>query len=170
MSIRLVMVALALSGSTAAVAGMTATAELRDAEGAARGTAKVLKARDGVEVTARITGLAPGTYAIHVHAVGRCEGPDFASAGAHWNPLGTQHGIKHPEGPHMGDLPNVTIKANGKGRIVGHLKGAAMQGGTNGLMDGDGAAIVLHAKADDHVTQPTGGSGPRIACGVLTAK
>lgn len=170
MSIRLAIVALALSGSTAAIAGTTAVAELRDADGAARGTAKVHKARDGVEVSARIADLAPGAYAIHVHAVGRCEGPDFTTAGAHWNPMGAQHGIKHPEGPHMGDLPNVTIKKNRGGRIVGHLKGAVMQGGTNGLMDADGAAIVLHAKADDHVTQPTGGSGARIACGVLVTK
>ncbi len=170
MSIRLMIATVALLCSGAALADVKAIADIHAADGAARGTAKAHKARDGIEINATITGLAPGVYAIHVHPIGKCEGPDFASAGTHWNPLGHQHGTANPDGPHMGDLPNVTVKANGVGHINGHLKGASMQGGANPLLDADGSSILLHAHSDDYSSQPSGGSGPKIACGVFVAK
>jgi Cu-Zn family superoxide dismutase len=116
-------------------------------------------------VTFRIdaSGLPHGIHGLHVHAVGRCDSPDFASAGAHWNPAGKQHGMNNPQGPHAGDLPNVEVSANGVLAATVTLPGATMAE----LLDADGAALVLHAKADDYMTDPSGNSGGRIACAVI---
>ena len=98
-----------------------------------------------------------------MHSVGRCDPPDFASAGAHWNPAGKQHGLNNPAGPHAGDLPNVEVAANGVLGATVTLPGATMVS----LLDADGAALVIHASADDYVTDPSGNSGARIACAVI---
>jgi Cu-Zn family superoxide dismutase len=105
-----------------------------------------------------------------VHAVGRCDPPDFASAGPHWNPAARKHGMNNPAGPHAGDLPNVEVAANGVLGTTVTLPGATLVGGggaAGSLIDADGAALVLHGQADDYVTDPSGNSGPRIACAVL---
>ena len=109
------------------------------------------------------TGLPHGIHGLHVHAVGRCDGPDFTSAGPHWNPNGMKHGMNNPAGPHAGDLPNVDVSANGVLNATVTLPHADMAT----LLDADGAALVLHAQADDYVTDPSGNSGPRIACAVI---
>jgi len=96
---------------------------------------------------------------LHLHAVGRCEGPKFDSAGPHWNPAGRQHGHLNPAGSHLGDLPNLTVSANGRGALNFLVRG--------GLVDADGTALVIHAKPDDYRTDPSGSSGDRIACAVL---
>ena len=118
----------------------------------------------GVSFRINASGLPHGIHGLHVHSVGRCEGPDFASAGGHWNPGARQHGMNNPAGPHAGDLPNVDVAANGKLGATVTLAGASMAG----LLDADGSALVLHAGADDYKTDPSGNSGARIACAVIT--
>jgi Cu-Zn family superoxide dismutase len=114
------------------------------------------------------SGLPHGIHAIHVHSVGRCDPPGFDSAGPHWNPASRKHGLSNPEGPHGGDLPNVTVSANGVLSTTVTVAGASLGAGApGGLADGDGAALVLHAGPDDNVTDPSGNSGARIACAIL---
>jgi len=115
------------------------------------------------------TGLPPGPHGAHLHAVGRCDPPDFSSAGPHWNPTNRQHGTDNPAGPHMGDMPNLTAAQDGSGTIDFTVRGATMQGGQQALLDADGAALVIHADADDYRTDPSGNSGGRIACAVIGA-
>jgi Cu-Zn family superoxide dismutase len=114
----------------------------------------------GTYLRIAVQGLTPGDHGLHLHAVGRCDGPAFASAGAHWNPAGKQHGHLNPQGAHSGDLPNLTSSANGHGAINFLVTGGS-------LADADGTALVIHAKPDDYRTDPSGNSGDRIACAVL---
>jgi Cu-Zn family superoxide dismutase len=113
--------------------------------------------------------LPHGIHGVHVHSVGRCDPPGFESAGPHWNPSGRLHGLASPRGPHAGDLPNVTVAANGVLGETVTLSGASLvgTGGAGALLDADGASLVLHATADDNVTDPSGNSGARIACAVI---
>lgn len=152
--------------TTAGAAGMAsgASATLASGDGAPRGTAMVRQEKGGLKVHVTAEGLAAGVHGIHIHAVGRCEGPDFKTAGAHWNPTGHEHGRDNPKGAHQGDLPNITIGADGKGKVDFTVKGATLAS----LMDADGAAVVIHASPDDYKTDPSGNSGGRVACGVLT--
>jgi Cu-Zn family superoxide dismutase len=108
--------------------------------------------------------MPPGVHGIHIHAVGTCTPPSFDSAGPHFNPGNSQHGSKNPKGPHAGDLQNITIPANGKLETSITLAGMLQLDGQGGMLDGDGASIVIHANADDYTTDPSGNSGPRIAC------
>ncbi len=148
-------------------AGDGASAELRNAAGATLARAEAVAAGDGTRVTVNAVGLRPGTYAVHVHTTGRCDAPAFESAGAHWNPTTRQHGAQNPRGPHQGDLPNLTVGANGSGAIAFTIPGAQLRGGNGAMLDADGAAVVVHANADDYRTDPSGNSGGRIGCGIL---
>lgn len=145
-----------------------AIAALRTPDGRDVGTVTASVADGGVAVTVDGRMLPAGPHGIHVHAVGKCEAPKFVSAGPHWNPAAKQHGRDNPAGPHIGDLPNLDIGAGGTGTVTFTLAGATLSGPT-GLLDGDGAAFVVHAAADDYKTDPSGNSGDRIACGVFTA-
>ena len=147
-------------------AGDRATTSLAKADGSPVGRASITPDRTGLRVRIETEGLAPGTYAAHIHRTGRCEGPSFESAGAHWNPTGQQHGFRNPSGRHRGDLPNLRVGANGHGELGFTIRGAALRG-EYGILDGDGAAIMIHALPDDYRTDPSGNSGARIACGVL---
>jgi Cu-Zn family superoxide dismutase len=151
------------NGPSAAAAG----AELRDASGTVRARARAVEVGQGVRLRIEAAGMAPGAYGAHVHAVGRCEAPDFASAGSHWNPTGRQHGKDNPQGMHMGDLPNLTVGSDGRGSLEYVVQNARLNSGANPLLDADGAAVVIHAAADDYRTDPSGNSGARVACGVL---
>ncbi len=142
-------------------------APVLDAQGKQVATADVAQQGDQLYVAIQVTDMAPGTYAAHIHMTGRCEAPTFQSAGAHWNPTGRQHGSENPEGPHLGDLPNLTIGADRRGQIEFRVPNASFEGGANPVLDADGAAVVIHAGPDDHRTDPSGNSGDRIACGVL---
>jgi Cu-Zn family superoxide dismutase len=157
------------AASAPAGAATSAAAELKDKAGASKGRATAQAMGNGVHVTANLANVAPGTYAVHVHTVGNCTAPDFTSAGPHWNPEGKQHGKDNPAGPHKGDLPNVTIGADGRGTVSSHITGVTLTGGSNALLDADGAAVVLHAGVDDYRTDPTGNAGGRAACGVFAA-
>jgi len=142
-------------------------AELRTPDGRLVARAMVFSAGGPLQVRIQSAGLPPGQYGAHIHAVGRCEGPAFESAGPHWNPTSRQHGSLNPEGHHLGDLPNLEIDAEGHGRVEYAIAGATMEASPQGLFDADGAAFVIHAAPDDYRTDPAGNSGARIACAVL---
>jgi Cu-Zn family superoxide dismutase len=129
--------------------------------------AMVYPSRGGVEVRIQATALPPGRYGVHIHAIGRCDGPRFESAGPHWNPAGRRHGRLNPRGAHLGDLPNLEVDADGNGRLEFTIAGATLQGGRHPLFDANGASIVIHAAPDDYRTDPSGNSGARIGCGVM---
>lgn len=143
-----------------------ASAQLVDARGADRGRADFYKDTTGIRIELVARGFAPGTYGMHVHAVGRCTPPEFTSAGPHWNPTGAQHGRDNPMGAHHGDLPNLVVEPEAIGRATLQIVGSRLAG-EGGLLDADGAAFVIHAKPDDLKTDPSGNSGARIACGVI---
>lgn len=159
-----------LGKTTATPPAIEATAQLLGPNGELRGTATVSQTPAGTRVAAHIEGLPAGTYAIHLHAVGKCDAPKFTTAGAHFNPTMKQHGRDNPMGPHEGDLPNVVVGSNGTGDIDYTVAGMTLKGGTAPLLDADGAAIVLHAGPDDYRTDPSGNSGDRIACGAFAPR
>lgn len=144
-----------------------AGATLRQANGAPAGTAVLTRAGEKLTLSLALVGLGSGTKGMHLHMVGQCEAPGFTSAGGHLNPQGRQHGNENPAGSHLDDLPNITIKSNGAGAAMAELTGEASVL-LPVLFDADGTAIVIHAAADDYKTDPTGNSGARIACGILT--
>jgi Cu-Zn family superoxide dismutase len=153
------------------VAGCSTVAEpqggppmpLINASGQTIGTVRAWQTAGGVTFRINASALPHGVHGVHVHAVGKCDPPDFARAGPHWNPTGKKHGMSNPAGPHAGDLPNVVVKANGVLGATLVLSAASM----SSLIDADGAALVIHAAADDNMTDPSGNSGARIACAVL---
>ncbi len=145
----------------------SASATLLGADGASHGTARIEQTTAGLTVSVSATGLTPGVHAVHVHTTGTCTAPDFTSAGGHWNPMGKQHGMDNPNGHHMGDMPNMTVGADGTGTLTYSIAGGMIADGASPLFDADGAAVVVHAKADDNVSDPAGNAGGRIACGVL---
>jgi len=130
------------------------------------GNATLRETPNGVLVKVDITGVPPGVHAFHIHAVGVCEGPQFTTAGPHFAGGGAMHGLMAQKMPHAGDMPNVYVGADGKGtaETLAHVTLAA---GQRSLFDADGSALVLHATADDYVTDPAGNAGGRIACGVV---
>lgn len=136
---------------------------LVNSAGQSIGTVRAWQTAGGVSFRISASGLPHGLHGVHVHAVGRCDPPDFASAGGHWNPEGKKHGMNNPAGPHAGDLPNVEVAANGVLTATVTLPGATVAS----LLDADGSALVVHATADDYMTDPSGNSGARIACAVL---
>jgi Cu-Zn family superoxide dismutase len=146
----------------------SASAVLSAADGAKKGEARVREEADGLHVFVKAQGLTAGLHAVHVHTTGICTPPDFASAGGHWNPTGHKHGKDNPEGMHMGDMPNMLIGADGTGEMEYVIPGARLTAGSGALLDMDGAAVVIHAQADDNKTDPAGNAGGRVACGVLS--
>ena len=139
-----------------------ALATLKTADGKDAGTVTLLPAGSGMRLAVQVKGLPAGEHGIHIHTVGKCEGPKFESAGGHWNPGGKKHGLDNPAGSHAGDLPNLVVGADGTGIVSTTLSGTVAD-----LLDADGAALVIHAKRDDGKTDPSGDSGDRIACAVL---
>ena len=144
-----------------------ASARIIDSGGRELAVASATQLGDGLRISVSSTGLGAGTYGVHVHTAGRCEAPGFNSAGPHWNPTMREHGAQNPQGPHRGDLPNLIVGANGQGEIAFTVPDARLAGGVGGMLDADGAAIVVHQGADDYRTDPSGNSGARIGCGVF---
>ncbi len=144
-----------------------AQAVLKDAAGKEVGTATFSTTPNGALLDLNLTAAQPGVHAIHVHAVGKCEPPDFKSAGPHFNPDQTKHGIMSQEGPHAGDLPNIHVPADGKFEVE-ILDPVVTLSQESALLDADGSSIVIHAGPDDYKTDPAGNAGDRIACGIIT--
>ena len=152
-----------------AAAGEVVSAMLADKDGKGHGEVLIASGTDGLMVNVMAEGMKPGTYGVHIHTTGKCEGPDFKSAGGHWNPFGKAHGLESGGGGHAGDLPNLVIAEGGTGAISFTVKHATMSG-EGGLMDADGAAFMIHAGPDDMKSDPAGNSGDRIVCGVFAVR
>jgi superoxide dismutase, Cu-Zn family len=148
-------------------APVTAHAAMVDANGKSIGTATLTQTPSGVQIAATLSGLPPGTHAIHIHALGKCDPPGFTTAGGHFNPDNKQHGMKNPNGAHNGDLPNFDVAADGTANVSLLAAHVTLREGPNSLFHDGGTALVIHANADDYMTDPSGNSGARIACGVI---
>ena len=147
---------------------LTAKALLYNTKSELIGEVSLKETESGVELSAIANSLPPGVHGIHIHEVGKCEAPSFESAGAHFNPTQKKHGIENPAGPHAGDLPNITVDDEGEVQLNFVTPEFTLKKGEkNSLFDMDGSSIIIHEKADDYKTDPSGNSGARIACGVI---
>jgi Cu-Zn family superoxide dismutase len=147
---------------------LAAGADLKDKDGKQVGVATLIQTPEGVRIAVTGYRLPPGVHGLHIHAVGTCQPPEFTTAGAHFNPAGKKHGTQSPDGPHAGDLPNMTVAANGEGGVDVVSKLVTLGPGPNSLLGANGTSIIIHTAADDMKTDPAGNTGGRIACGVIS--
>jgi superoxide dismutase, Cu-Zn family len=159
--------ALLLNSAVCVQAAQTAHANIVDSTGKRVGTATLKQTASGVEIKASLSNLPPGTHGMHIHAVGKCDPPDFKTAGGHFNPDMKKHGMNNPDGMHAGDLPNVEVGADGKAKVKVTAAHVTLTSGDHSLFHDGGTSLVIHEKADDYMTDPSGNSGNRIACGVI---
>jgi Cu-Zn family superoxide dismutase len=150
-------------------AGAVARATLKDAQGRTLGEAALREAGSGgVLIKVDLQNVPAGTHAFHIHTTGKCDPPDFMTAGGHFNPGAMKHGLAATGGPHAGDMPNIYVPADGKLSFEVLDTNVSLASGPKSLFDADGSALMLHAMGDDYTTDPAGSAGGRIACGVIT--
>jgi superoxide dismutase, Cu-Zn family len=159
---------MSLVSMTGFAKGKDLVVKLKDAKGEDVGTVAIKPVASGVTLKLNLHGLAPGQHAIHFHQNAKCEGPDFKSAGPHFNPEGKKHGLESPEGSHAGDMLNFTADAKGIAKATITNKSVNLGDDSHSLFSNGGTALVVHAKPDDMKTDPAGNAGDRIACGVIT--
>jgi len=160
--------AILLSSLAYGKTGATAKADIINSKGESIGTATLKETSRGVDMTVDVSQLPPGMHAFHIHTVGKCDPPDFKTAGAHFNPENKKHGWSNPEGHHAGDLENLTADAHGKIKEKLVIHGVTLGDGPDSLFHPGGTALVIHADPDDGRTDPAGNAGARFACGVIT--
>jgi len=160
---------LVLAAIPSSAAAQSAHADIMNAQGAAIGHARFSAVSDGVKISVTVSQLSPGEHGIHIHNVGKCDGPAFTTAGGHFNPTSAHHGIHNTQDPHphLGDLPNLVVSEKGTGKLTFTAAGVTISDGPNSLFHEGGTALVIHAKPDDLANDPSGNSGDRIACGVI---
>jgi Cu-Zn family superoxide dismutase len=161
-------VALMSAGALAGAMPPSKAVLLYDAKGAGVGTATIEETEHGVAVHLALKGLTPGEHAIHFHQNAKCDAPEFKTAGGHFNPTAAHHGLHNPAGPHAGDMENITIAADGTSNVTVSDERVTLEPGKpNSLFANGGTALVIHARADDMVSDPAGDAGDRVACGVI---
>lgn len=148
----------------------SAHADIVNAQGVTIGHAKFSTVSKGVKISVTVSQLTPGEHGIHIHNIGKCDGPAFTTAGGHFNPTMAHHGVHNAmePHPHLGDLPNLTVSKKGTAKLTYTAMGATLGDGPNSLFHQGGTALVIHAKPDDLISDPSGNSGDRIACGVIS--
>lgn len=152
----------------AAHAAEEASATLINIEGTEIGKAHLIQAPSGVLIHVKVSGLAPGKHGLHIHGHGVCEpGEGFKTAKGHVGGSEGAHGLLNPKGPEPGDIPNIYIGSDGNGEMETFTSLVSLKGDKNNLLDADGSTFIIHEKPDDHITQPIGGAGGRVACGVI---
>lgn len=146
---------------------IVAKSKIKNNSGEIVGLASFIESSEGVNIAVLVQSLTPGLHGIHIHQIGKCNKPDFKSAGGHFNPYSMSHGTKNPKGYHVGDLANIYIKPDGTGSllITSHL--STLQPGINSLLKEEGTSIVIHSGPDDLISDPSGNAGKRVACGVI---
>ena len=155
------------STQTAAAVDGAAQASMRNAANESVGDLRLTRTATGVRIAGELFNLAPGTHGVHFHTVGRCDDAAFESAGGHFNPTQRKHGLENPDGPHAGDLPNITVPASGRVVVEVTTPRVSLDSAATTLLDADGSALIVHADQDDQRTDPSGNSGARVACGVV---
>jgi len=163
-----VLLALGLIWACGESPAQTAKATLVNGQGQKVGEATLTETPQGVKIDLMVQNLPLGAHAFHIHEKGDCHGPDFMSAGGHFNPFGKQHGLKNPQGPHAGDLPSITVGPDGRATVSTVAKLVTLKEGKNSLFQTGGTSLMIHEKPDDDRTDPAGNAGPRIACGAIT--
>jgi Cu-Zn family superoxide dismutase len=164
--------AFALLATAIVAANKPVTVSLKDGTGKDVGTAKISDGAGGkgVKIALSLKGLPPGEHALHFHTTAKCEGPAFTTAGGHFNPTNAHHGINNTMSPkpHAGDMPNFTVKPDGTAKLTVENSAVTLGDGANSLFAGGGTALMIHAKADDLMSDPAGNAGDRMACGTIT--
>jgi Cu-Zn family superoxide dismutase len=161
----------ALNASSALAANVISkNIDILNATGKKIGSATLVETRSGVKISLTASDLTPGVHAVHIHEKGSCEGPDFKSAGGHFNPEKKAHGMENPQGHHAGDLKNITVGQDGSVKTDLLDRDVTLRpNGPHSLVQAQGAALVIHEKADDEKSDPAGNAGGRVACGVISA-
>ena len=172
-NLSLLAVAVAFTGATSSLwtgEGDKAKSTIINRDGDTIGEATYEQGPNGVVVYIKVSGLTPGRHGMHFHAVGKCEGGEkFKTAAGHIDPEKKPHGFLNSDGPHEGNLPNLIVAADGTAEVELYTSLVSISDGSAALLDDDGSTLIIHENPDDHNSQPIGGAGGRVACGLVEA-